>query len=769
MEFILLGHQASQEFRFSLRVGEFSIGRSRHAQVILPIDWTLVSSLHFSIRIDSDGSMVVRDGVNGKPSKNGTQLNRSFLSSDLWTNLNLGDEIQIGNQLRDAVRLLLLPSDQPKSQSLPVESYRWELSNSSLSIGRGQHCDVFLDGPTISRVHSLIRRTGDLVYLYDQSRNGVFVNELPVNGQIRLNDGDQIKIGTAVFVWNYPWLSRETNGTSYRIDIRDLWLQGRISGTNLSIEPGQLVAFVGGSGAGKSSLLTTIVGQNLDYKGQILINGNELRSTYNSIKQEIGFVPQDDIVHLELTVEEVLSYSAKLKLPDAEQQRNAVERVLKELDIGHRRKALVRELSGGQRKRVSIGVELLADPRILFLDEPTSGLDPGLDKRMMQLLRSLADAGRTVALVTHATNNVMLCDQVVFLGRGGYLCYAGPPANCLNHFGLTGDFSDIYQYLEKSPEEISNIAIAYRTNIVQYLPPVSSYSDRGVTSSGTGRAIRQKVALQQFKILISRDMRLALRDRASILINAITAPLAVVMIAFAANNRTIFSDLNSLNTSTYSDALRIIFVIICAVIWVGLSSSLQSLVKERNIFRRERSFNLLPESYLAAKVIVMIAQALLQSLLILVSVNIFFVAPEPKFLSWPLAIALVSLTTLLTIGSQALLVSSLVKNSQQASSIAPLLLIPQLIFGGVLFVLGEKADDIYPLITSRWSMKLMGIYSNVIQLIPGGNSAINLVDSSSAYEAIISNIHHSFFMLFLQFVAFLALAFASLLYLKHNK
>jgi ABC-type multidrug transport system permease subunit len=165
----------------------------------------------------------------------------------------------------------------------------------------------------------------------------------------------------------------------------------------------------------------------------------------------------------------------------------------------------------------------------------------------------------------------------------------------------------------------------------------------------------------------------------------------------------------------------------------------------------------------------MIAQALLQSLLILVSVNIFFVAPEPKFLSWPLAIALVSLTTLLTIGSQALLVSSLVKNSQQASSIAPLLLIPQLIFGGVLFVLGEKADDIYPLITSRWSMKLMGIYSNVIQLIPGGNSAINLVDSSSAYEAIISNIHHSFFMLFLQFVAFLALAFASLLYLKHNK
>jgi ABC-type multidrug transport system ATPase subunit/pSer/pThr/pTyr-binding forkhead associated (FHA) protein/ABC-type multidrug transport system permease subunit len=769
MNFILLGQQASQEFSFSLREGEFNIGRSRQAQVMLPREWTLVSSLHLSIKINSDGSMVVRDGVNGRPSKNGTQLNRSFLPSDLWTNLNLGDELQIGNQLRDAVRLILLPSDEQKSQSTPAESYRWELRNASLTIGRGQHCDIILNGPTISRVHSLIRRTGDLVYLYDQSRNGVFVNDIPVNGQIRLSDGDQIKVGTTVFVWSYPWLSRGTSGTSYRIDVRDLWLKGRISGTNISIEPGQLVAFVGGSGAGKSSLLTTIVGQNLDYRGQILINGSELRSTYNSIKQEIGFVPQDDIVHLELTVEEVLSYSAKLKLPDAEQQRNAVERVIKELDIGHRRKALVRELSGGQRKRVSIGVELLADPRILFLDEPTSGLDPGLDKRMMQLLRSLADAGRTVALVTHATNNVMLCDQVVFLGRGGYLCYAGPPENCLNHFGLTGDFSDIYQYLEKSADEISDIATAYRAHIVKYLPPVSSNSNHTVTSIGTGRAIRQQVALQQFKTLISRDMRLALRDRASILINAITAPLAVVMIAFAANNRKIFSDLDSLNTSTYPDALRIIFVIICAVIWVGLSSSLQTLVKERNIFRRERSFNLLPESYLAAKVIAMVVQALLQSLLILITVNIFFVAPESKFISWPLAIALVSLTTLLTIGSQALMVSSLVKNSQQASSVAPLLLIPQLIFGGVLFVLGEKADDIYPLITSRWSMKLMGAFSNVTQLVPGGQSAIKALDGASAYEAMSSNIHNSFTVLFLQFFIFLALTFTSLLYLKHNK
>ena len=769
MSFVLFGYFRGQDVRFPLISGEVSLGRSPQASLTLPSDWTVVSGLHFSLQIKPDGTFAVRDGVSGKSSTNGTQLNSHYLPADRWTALRQGDELQIGSQLRDSVRLLISPGLDNSHQISSGDQRRWELQGESLSIGRSQECDVNLQGPTISRHHCSINRSGNHILLIDHSRNGVFVNDRPVNGQSRLGDGDQIKVGTNVFEWCSPWLSRETVGSNYRIDVRDLWLKGRINGTNISIEPGQLVAFVGGSGTGKSSLLTTIVGQNLGYEGQILINGNELRESYSSLKQEIGFVPQDDVVHLDLTVEEVLRYSARLKLPDIEQQRAAVERVLGELEMNHRRKALVRELSGGQRKRVSIGVELIADPRILFLDEPTSGLDPGLDKRMMELLRSFADAGRTVALVTHATNNVMLSDQVVFLGRGGYLCYAGPPEKCLDHFKLSGDFSNIYQYLECSDQEIAELADSYRPQIMDILPPISKQPSTQMVTSKTKQAGRVGLAIQQFQTLLTRDIILTWRDRTTLILNAITAPLAVAMIAFAANEPDIFSNLASINAQTYPGALRILFVIVCATIWVGLSTSLQALVKERSIFCRERSFNLLPEAYLVAKIVVMVLQALIQTLLIFASIKLFFTSPDTTFLNWPIAIALVCFATLITIGAQALMASSLVRNSQQASSIAPLLLIPQLVFGGVLFVLSEPSNNIYPLITSRWAIKAMGVFSDITQLIPGGQLAVDRINGANAYETTISNLDGSFMIMALQLIVFIMITFGSLLFLKHNR
>ncbi|MBM5802024.1 MAG: ATP-binding cassette domain-containing protein, partial [Cyanobacteria bacterium K_DeepCast_35m_m2_023] len=685
----LVARLGSAELRFALEMNRvLLLGRSNQADLQLPQDWTLVSGRHLELQLDSDSNgqpqLSVRDGCDGRASTNGTLLEQTVLPADRWTTVPAEQRLQIGQPAQAAVHLWLTGAgatgSSSSSDSAGIGS-ETPLPPQGLTIGRGSQCDVQVEGPTISRVHCLIKAQGGAVVLVDQSQNGVFVNDLRVQGQTELQVGDAIKIGTTQFQWLGDRLERSSSGRQYRIDVRNLWLKGRVNNANLSIEPGQLVAFVGGSGAGKSSLLTTIVGQNMGYSGTIRINGSELRHSYEAIKQEIGFVPQDDIVHLDLTVEEVLRYSARLKLPDREQQRQAVERVLQELEIGHRRKALVRNLSGGQRKRVSIGVELIADPRILCLDEPTSGLDPGLDKRMMQLLRSLADAGRTVMLVTHATNNVMLCDQVVFLGRGGHLCYAGPPQHCATHFGVEGDFADIYQHLETSDEAIAAIAEATRSQ--QQLPALGEAGADG--ASGTASQTRQRLGvglivqlLQQFTTLLLRDATLGLRDRTSLLLNCLTTPVAIALISFAANDRGIFLDTQKLDGNSYPDGLRALFVIVCAAIWVGLSTSLQALVKERPIFRRERSFNLLPEAYVASKTAWMGLQAVLQALMIMVAASLFFDPPLGQYISWPLAVGLVGLLTLVSIGAQSLLVSSLVTNSQQASSAAPLLLIPQL-------------------------------------------------------------------------------------------
>ena len=764
----LVAYHREEEQVFTLRPGRLSVGRSSKNDIVLNQKWGIVSNSHMILEVNADWTIKVIDGKNGIPSTNGTQLNNRFISSEEWSLIEVDDELKIGNDGRESVQLKII---NPNEEQKVEDNYSLDYKN-DITIGRSEDCTIRIQCPTVSRRHAVIRKRGGRAIIIDNSKNGIFVNGTARSRTTEINNGDEIKIGTYVFLWNNGRLVRETTGKNYRIDVNNVFLKGRISGSSLSIEPGQLVAFVGGSGAGKSSFLTTIVGHNMDYSGSIKINGSELRESYNSIKQEIGFVPQDDIVHMDLTVEEVLRFSAKLKLPDPESQRTAVEKTLKELEIEHRRKAKIRDLSGGQRKRVSIGVELLADPRILFLDEPTSGLDPGLDKRMMQLLRRLADSGRTVALVTHATNNVMLCDQVAFLGRGGYLCYAGPPKNCNNYFNVSGDFSDVYQRLEVSDEEIKQLAENFKRVQSTSLHQNNIVNANKLPSSQQSKLSRLKDLLPQISTMVSREIIIQSRDLTSIFLNALTAPIAAFMLAVAVNNRSIFSDHNAGSISPFLDAQRILFVIVCSSIWVGLSSSLQSIVKERSVFKCERAFNLLPEAYLFGKIVVMIATSLLQSILLALTINTLFESPPDLNTDWPILIGIGTFSTLLAVGSQAMFVSSVVKNSQQASSIAPILLIPQLVFGGVLFHLNDSADGIYLAITSRWSMILMACWSEITEIIPKlPDGTVNLlsVQGASAYENVISNTSEALLYMISQSLFFVFATMISLLFLKTNR
>src|SRR5206468_1549346 len=219
---------------------------------------------------------------------------------------------------------------------------------------------------------------------------------------------------------------------------------------SFTIPPRKFVALVGGSGAGKSTLMDALNGLRPAQSGKVRYNGKDYYHNLASFSSQLGYVPQDDIVHRDLTVERALYYAAKLRLPSdftEAQIKQRINEVLEDVEMSYRRNLLVSKLSGGQRKRVSIALELLANPSIFFLDEPTSGLDPGLDRRMMTLLRNLADKGHTIVLVTHATNNINSCDYICFLAAGGHLAFFGPPNDAKRYFGKT-DFAEIYSALE---------------------------------------------------------------------------------------------------------------------------------------------------------------------------------------------------------------------------------------------------------------------------------------------------------------------------------
>lgn len=289
------------------------------------------------------------------------------------------------------------------------------LKSKNITLGRDITATIQLDSPMVSRRHATIKLdANDNHILSDHSTNGVFLNGQRVNQIAIVRDRDIIRIGIFTLIVKGDKLELVEASNRIRLDVDRLTLatagKRRLDNLSFAIEPGQFVALVGGSGAGKSTLMRTMLGTETATSGGVYINGSNLRQNFNIYRHQIGYVPQDDIIHLDLTVEEVLTYAAKLRLPPDTDLAAVVNRALDDIKIAHRRTALIKDLSGGQRKRVSIGVELLANPKLFFLDEPTSGLDPGLDKQMMELLRDLAHQGnRTIVIVTHATANITDC------------------------------------------------------------------------------------------------------------------------------------------------------------------------------------------------------------------------------------------------------------------------------------------------------------------------------------------------------------------------
>ena len=744
----------------------YVIGRDpNQCDLVVPNRWQSCSRLQAELYWNSSG-WVMQDGVSGSASANGTFRadGRPLRSPE---NFGVIHELTllIGKVPEDRIRIHILGLESPAAAqkvvtplTQPPKSFS-AYCQGTLSIGRHPNCNIFLDDPTVSRMHAFLRPEGNgIALLEDRSSNGLFVDGKKLGRISRIAPGTEVRIGRGKFQWDGKKLVQRGDQLRFGIEARNLELPDRFKSMSLSIHGGQLVALVGGSGAGKSSLLTTLAGQNPEYRGQIQISGDDLRRSIEALRPLMGFVPQDDIVHPELSVSEVLTFAARLRIPDNEARQPAVERVLQLLEIDHRKNALVRELSGGQRKRVNIGMELVADPRLLFLDEPTSGLDPGLDRRMMRLLRQLADRGHTVIVVTHATANINLCDQLVFLGRGGRLCYAGSPNGCLQNYKVDADFAEVYEKLNISDSELEQEAERFRKQ--QSLPELTIHS-KGKQSHQIAPAALQPLRHfgSQLKTVLLRELLVSWRDRVSLFLNMLTAPIVILLLAGAIQNPEVFEvPSEGLNPSLLPMAIKVIFVLSCACIWTGISSHIGTVARERPIYERERSFNLQPFAYVTAKSLMIMVLAVPQGLLIAIIAALRFRLPAtseigPAFFGYWMA----ALLTISASGSMALFISTLVKDQRQAGSSIPLLLMPQLILSGVLFEIGSFTV-IYPAIASRWAVRIFGAYSSIEKLYLEPALVTWPKINIQPYVSTSSNVGDSICVLVLQFIFFILLA-----------
>ena len=751
------------------------LGRdAQRADLILPSDWHMISGCHALLRRSGE-DYCLYDGDGQKPSTNGIFLNRTRITPSKGYLLKHGAELRIGQNPHHQVLLTYRNPLGAATAEMP-ETRSLSLKNRSVLLGRDPQATLELDAPIVSRRHATIEPTGQGYLLRDHSANGVFVNGTRVNGSVALDDDCTIQIGPFTLVYRDDTLTVVDRGNQIRLDawelVRHVSQKGKeprclLNDISLAIEPGQFVALVGGSGAGKSTLMRTLLGIDPTDKGVVYLNGTNLRRNFGIYRAQIGYVPQDDIVHRELTVEEVLTYAAKLRLPADTDVPAVVQKTLQQIEMSDHAEVLVSKLSGGQRKRISIGVELLADPRLFFLDEPTSGLDPGLDKKMMQLLRKLADEGRTVILVTHATANIKLCDRLVFIGRGGRLCYFGPPTKALNFFQIeSDDFADIYNELEKGETTVRQWAERFRHSddywqyVTGHLSPGNANKPRSTLSPSKGTSF-----LAQLWLLTQRYFQLTCRDPINLGLSLVTAPIGIGLIILAVGDQDplILADLPDPTLAPL--ALRVLFVFTCAALWVGLSSSLQEIVKESAIYLRERLINLGLFAYLGSKVLILSSLALLQTLLIVLVILTGFNDPDPTLLSWDLGAGTTTFLTLLACMSMGLMVSAIVRNASQANSALPLLLLPQIIFSGVLFHMDGFTSKLSWLMLSRWSVGAYGTLVNINAMVPepiklpNGSTIPLTFDKSAVYDPTWHNLTLNWGMLCLHAAVYLGVTF----------
>lgn len=465
---------------------------------------------------------------------------------------------------------------------------------------------------------------------------------------------------------------------------------------SLAISTGELVGIVGGSGAGKTTLLEALAGVHPADEGAVLVDGVSLYDDLDDFRATLGYVPQDDIIHVELPLGRTLHYAARLRLAEGD----AVHDALRILDLTHHAETRVADLSGGQRKRASIAVELLTKPHVFFLDEPTSGLDPATDAELLGVLRDLANDGATVVLTTHAVQDLAYCDRVIFLASGGVLAFVGTLDEALTHFGVSR-VEEIYERLRDAPH---------------YDAPVTP--DRAHAAPPRRR---RAGFFRQWSVLTARTAEALFRNTLTMAI-LLGAP-AMVVAMFAILFR---PGAFAFGHPSPSAIAMIVFWIAFGAFFFGLTYGLLQVVTERAIVRREHLVGQRLGAYLLAKVTVLLPFLLVVDVLMLAVLRALNRLPAASFgtyASLGLTLAL-DAAAALTLG---LLTSAAVGNPSQATLALPMLCFPAVLFSGAILpvhVMAGVGAAISTVMPDRWAFEAIGHALKIRTLLEHGGSPL---------------------------------------------
>ncbi|MGW1708588.1 FHA domain-containing protein [Streptomyces sp. NPDC002206] len=638
----------------------------------------------------------------------------------------------------------LHPADRPSAVSMPAATGTFRQPTTvrprpihTVRIGRSADNDLVVDDLTVSHRHAELRAHPDGTYeIVDLgSHNGTYLNGQLV-GRAPVAAGDIVGIGHSEFSLVGDVLQEFVDTGEVSLDVQDLAVtvdRGRktlLDDVSFPVGEKCLLGVVGPSGSGKSTLLNALTGLRPADEGSVLYDGRDLYHDYAELRHRIGLVPQDDILHSQLTVHRALGYAAELRFPhdtDPSERRARVAEVIRELGLEKRTEQPIHSLSGGQRKRVSVALELLTKPSLLFLDEPTSGLDPGMDRSVMHMLRGLADDGRTVIVVTHSVLSLDVCDRLLVLAPGGKTAYYGPPDDALPFLGFE-QWPEAFEAFENDRDR--NWSAEYRAS-----PFHRQYIANSTAQPRLPQAAAAPVAPPPKTRSGGAQLRTLARRYAAALSADRTFLAIMIALPFVMGAMTRALAGSRLTQDTAINALLILCV---GAVLTGAANAVRELVKERAIYQRERAVGLSRSAYLMSKVVVLgtitVLQAVVLTLVGLAGVDLN--APGGKGVLLPplaemtLAVAMLSFTAMML----GLLVSALVRKEEVTMPLLVLLAIVQVVFCGALLKLHgvPGLEQLAWLVPSRWALAAMGGTIGLGRIVPGKVSSDPLFDHSAA-------------------------------------